>query len=81
MSDAKATIAARTWSPSSWRSLESLQMASYEAADAPEKILRAAWNDDPRSLDRARFWDADRGRGTARRAGLGDGGGDPGPSS
>ena len=39
MSDAKATIAARTWSPSSWRSLESLQMASYEAADAPEKIF------------------------------------------
>jgi 3-deoxy-7-phosphoheptulonate synthase len=39
MSDAKATIAARTWSPSSWRSLESLQMASYEAADTPEKIF------------------------------------------
>ena len=39
MSDAKATIAARTWSPSSWRSLESLQMATYEAADAPEKIF------------------------------------------
>ena len=50
--------------------------AGATRADAPEKIFRAAWKD-PRSLDRARFWDADRGRAGTRRAGLGDGGGEP----
>jgi len=54
--------------------------AGATRAEAPEKILRAVWND-VFIEDRARFWDADRGLAGTRRGGRGDGGGEPGPSS